>query len=81
MCSLHPPRAGVRRAAPRAWEAQTRPPGTPPIPMVALAANVLDEHVQASYQAGATSHFAKPLRPDALRKLRRVIDAAQASKP
>ena len=61
----------------RAWEAQTRPPGTPQVPVVALSANVLDEHVQASYQAGATCHFAKPLRPDALRELRRMIDAAQ----
>ena len=61
----------------RAWEAQARPPGAPRVPVVALSANVLDEHVQASYAAGMTSHFAKPLRPDALGELRRLIDAAQ----
>jgi len=57
----------------RAWEAQTQPPGTPPVPVVALSANVLDEHVAASYAAGMTSHFAKPLRRDALRELRRLM--------
>ena len=63
----------------RALEAQRRPPGAPLVPVVALSANVLDEHVQASYAAGMTSHFAKPLRPDALRELRRLIDAAQST--
>lgn len=63
----------------RALEAQRRPPGSPQVPVVALSANVLDEHVQASYAAGMTSHFAKPLRPDALRELRRLIDAAQSA--
>ena len=80
--TLLPSQDGLQFArAFRTWEAQTRPPGTLPVPVVALSANVLDEHVQASYAAGMTSHFAKPLRPDALRELHRLIDSARATTP
>jgi len=44
----------------RAWEAINRP-GLAPTPIVALTANVLDEHVVACTKAGMSLFFSKPL--------------------
>ncbi len=43
-----------------------RASGAPRTPVIMLTANALDEHVQASLQAGADLHIAKPLRADEL---------------
>ena len=40
--------------------------GAPPVPVIMLTANALDEHVKASLEAGADLHLSKPVRPDAL---------------
>ncbi len=56
----------------RAWEAATQPPGTR-LRIVALSANVLDEHVAQSLAAGMDGHLAKPLRPEAVADLRRGL--------
>jgi CheY-like chemotaxis protein len=57
----------------RAWEATQLPLGAPRLPIIALSANVLEEHVQQSYDAGMTCHFSKPLRPEAVQELRRIL--------
>jgi CheY-like chemotaxis protein len=57
----------------RAWEATQLPLGAPRMPIIALSANVLEEHVQQSYDAGMTCHFSKPLRPEAVQELRRML--------
>jgi signal transduction histidine kinase/CheY-like chemotaxis protein len=52
------------------------------LPIVMLTANALDEHVQASLQAGADRHVSKPLRPDELLgAIAEVLDAAAAAIP
>jgi PAS domain S-box-containing protein len=65
----------------RAWEATQLPLGAPRLPIIALSANVLEEHVQQSYDAGMTCHFAKPLRPDAVQELRRILHCADDDAP
>ncbi len=57
----------------RAWEAARLPPDAPRLPIFALSANVLDEHIAASYDAGVTRHFAKPLRSETVQELRRML--------
>ncbi len=47
----------------RAWE---REQGLPRTPVIMLTANALDEHVRASFEAGADAHLSKPIRADAL---------------
>ena len=64
----------------RAWEATVRP-GGPLLPVIALSANALDEHVQQSYDAGMTCHFTKPLRLDAVQELRRIINCEATPAP
>jgi CheY-like chemotaxis protein len=40
--------------------------GLPRTPVIMLTANALDEHVRASFEAGADAHLSKPIRADAL---------------
>jgi signal transduction histidine kinase/CheY-like chemotaxis protein len=47
----------------RAWE---REQGLPRTPVIMLTANALDEHMKASFEAGADQHLSKPIRADAL---------------
>lgn len=47
----------------RAWE---REQGLPRTPVIMLTANALDEHIKASFEAGADQHLSKPIRADAL---------------
>ncbi len=47
----------------RAWEVQV---GGQRTPVIMLTANALDEHVRASFEAGADAHLPKPIRADAL---------------
>lgn len=48
-------------------------------PILALSANVLEEHVDASYAAGMNDHLAKPIRPEALVEAIARWSAAQAT--
>ena len=57
----------------RAWETSRVPPGQARLPIIALSANVLDEHVAASFAAGVTRHFAKPLRGETVQELKRML--------
>jgi len=54
----------------REWEAATKPHDKHRLPIIALSANVLDEHVRQCYAAGMSAHLAKPLRADAVASLR-----------
>jgi len=47
----------------RIWEQEHKRPRTP---VIMLTANALDEHVRASFEAGADQHLSKPIRADAL---------------
>lgn len=47
----------------RAWEREL---GLPRTPVIMLTANALDEHIKASFEAGADQHLSKPIRADAL---------------
>ena len=47
----------------RVWEQEQ---GLPRTPVIMLTANALDEHVKASFEAGADQHLSKPIRADAL---------------
>ncbi|MBU1377403.1 MAG: response regulator [Alphaproteobacteria bacterium] len=47
----------------RVWEHEHKLPRTP---VIMLTANALDEHVKASFDAGADQHLSKPIRADAL---------------
>jgi len=49
--------------------------GRPRTPIIMLSANALPEHIQASLQAGADSHLAKPVTADALLE---AVDSALA---
>ncbi|MHB8284456.1 MAG: response regulator [Caulobacteraceae bacterium] len=59
----------------RAWEVERQMTRTP---MMALTANVLPIHVNQSLEAGATSHFAKPVTVDKLLNAVREAIAAEA---
>ena len=48
----------------------------PPTPVIMLTANALDEHVKASYEAGADLHLSKPIRAEAL--IEAIIRAVEA---
>ncbi|MFI4966562.1 MAG: ATP-binding protein [Caulobacterales bacterium] len=65
LMDLHMPKVDGLTAirAIRASEAQR---SSPPIPIVALTADALAEHVAATRAAGADFHLAKPIRPDVL---------------
>ena len=65
----------------RAWEAGRLAPGQPRMPIIALSANVLDEHVAAAYAAGVTRHFAKPLRGESVQELRRLLRCTEPPPP
>ena len=43
-----------------------REEGLPRTPVIMLTANALDEHIKASFEAGADMHLSKPIRPDTL---------------
>jgi CheY-like chemotaxis protein len=55
----------------RAWEAERAAAAR--LPIIALSANVLDEHVAQSLAAGMDAHWAKPLRAEAIHELRRML--------
>jgi CheY-like chemotaxis protein len=65
----------------RIWEAARLPPGAPRLPIDTLSANVMDEHVAASYDAGVTRHFAKPLRAEVVQELRRLLHCDEPQQP
>ena len=52
----------------RAWERDMRPGEH--LPLIALTANVLEEHAAECKAAGMDAFLSKPLRPDALAVLR-----------
>jgi CheY-like chemotaxis protein len=54
----------------RAWEKYH---GSPPVPIIALSASVLEEDVQHALAAGCTAHIGKPVRKEL------VLDAVRAS--
>ena len=58
----------------RAWE---REQGLPRTPVIMLTANALDEHMKASFEAGADQHLSKPIRADAL--IEAIIQAMAAT--
>ena len=62
----------------RAWEAVHRP-GAPPLPMLCLTANVLDEHRAECEAAGFNSFVTKPLHSSMLPQLRARAEAHAAA--
>jgi len=62
----------------RSWEASRLTPSQPRLPIFALSANVLDEHVAAACAAGVTRHFAKPLRGETVQEIRRLLRCDEA---
>ena len=56
-------------AAFRAWEAKHLP-GQGRMPIIALTANVMEEHAQECKDAGMDGFLSKPLRSDAMTVLR-----------
>ena len=62
----------------RAWEAQHRP-GAPPLPMICLTANVLDEHRAECEAAGYDGFVTKPLAGSMLPQLRARAEAFAAA--
>ena len=63
----------------RRRERETQSAGRTPLPIVALSANVLDEHVAECTAAGMDAHFCKPLRVDCIERLRRYVARARDS--
>ena len=62
----------------RAWEAKTRP-GAPPLPLICLTANVLEEHRAEAEAAGFDGFITKPLHSSMLPQLRARAEAYSAS--
>jgi CheY-like chemotaxis protein len=65
----------------RAWEEAVRAPlGAPRLRIIALSANVLDEHVSQSLAAGMDAHWAKPLAAQTVHELRAQLQRGGAAR-
>jgi signal transduction histidine kinase/AmiR/NasT family two-component response regulator len=68
LMDLHMPKVDGLTAI-RAIRSVEQERGSRPAPIVALTADALAEHAEATRKAGADFHMAKPIRPDALVRL------------